>query len=163
MRILIQIDCNEAENTSMTENWVQDRFKKYNERIKKEKLEAQWRQNALASYDSIFEELSRRVERDLIPYNRSFAQVQNCAAKMSSVPDGFEVACAHRAAIVTKVNDSTVIKISWGAEDRMGTMEHDKFEVEPDKEGNIRLKHQGNFLRDYSDASEVVLDRILCK
>jgi len=153
--------------TSMGTEWINERFKRYQDRIRKEAQERQWVENATAKYASLFDRLKNQVGIDIENYNRLFASNrEECRALFSETPDGFRVEVGPKAVRVTKNSGTTVIGIEYVSTDRPGVTSgggSDHLDVAPDDQGNIRYRHKAGALDDVNQASERILDPILCK
>ena len=57
---------------------------------------------------------------------------------------------------------STVIKIYWGFSAGIAPEKSDTLEIVADDQGDIRYKHGKDLLVDVSDASQIILDPVLC-
>jgi len=148
----------------MADDWVQRRFNRYQERLAAEKRKLQSEQNAQASYDAFFDRLKKRVEEDVATYNHLFTD-QECHADFKATRDGFTVTRGDRARrnspvlSVTK-NGGAVIGIKMEVVDVIPSF--DSMEIAPDENGEVCYKHAKRFLRDECEASEAILNRLLC-
>ena len=140
---------------SMPENWIGQRYKSHQKRIADEEQKKTWQTNAQRTYPSMFERLQQRVEADVNENNRLFEN----KLKFHSDGDGFLVTDKNGlTAEVARALPGTVIQIERFVE---GKKVADHIDVIPDDKGNIRYRHNGKILDDVSDASEIIIGKLI--
>lgn len=149
----------------MESEWIRKRFEQSEEDEAGRQLRNKWEANAAAAYDSMFDNLKGQVEADVTSYNRLFSARPECKATFENTSDGFRVEVKQKAARVKKKHGTTVIGIEYVLPNREGIISpgtFDHLDTAPNERGDICYKHKTGFLTDVSQASELVLDRILC-
>jgi hypothetical protein len=146
----------------MPDKWIQDRFDKFQAKLAADQQRQQWNNKARQSYDAHFDALKSRVEQDIDAYNQLFSKVQDCKATfIPAHENGFAAACKGNRVLLEKTN-SSIIKIYWGGGLGIAPDKSDTLEIVADDVGEVRYKHGKTFLADVSDASQMILDPVLC-
>ncbi len=148
----------------MPDRWIHERFEKFQTKIAAEQQREQWDHKAKASYDAQFDALKARVDEDIKTYNQLFSKNKECAATFQpEYRGGFAAACSARGKTVSvEKTNSPVIKIYRGGDFAIPPEKSDMLEIVTDDHGNIRYKHGKDLLGGVSDASQIILDPVLC-
>lgn len=145
----------------MHSQWLNGRYERYRAQQDKARLREQGKINAITSFDSRFESLKYQVKEDVQTYNAMFSQYAidgKCRAGLEQTTEGYIVSVGVNSVQVSKRPSSTVIALEFL---NTGAIRHDSLEVVADEDGKVKYEHDGKLLDD-NQASEVILDPILC-
>jgi hypothetical protein len=147
----------------MPSEWIERRYQRYQERIAKEVLEASYKQNALTSFPSIFDQTQRQVASDVEEYNTRFEQDAVCPAVFTPVGSGFRIEVNGSSVRIRTTVGSTVIQLQYTGIGR----NEDRLELVPDNQGHLFFKPTPRDgipdLLTVEQASEYILDPVLCR
>ena len=143
----------------MADDWLQRRHQRSQERVATEKQNQLRQQKAADSYDAEFDRLQKRVQTDVVEYNRLFTRPEQRAAFRSG-PRQFSVVCGRETVTATGTG-GTIIKLVWVQRDAQSPRKSEFIEVVVDDQENLRYKHNDKLLADVSDASESILGTVL--
>jgi hypothetical protein len=142
----------------MADDWVEQRFKRYQDRLADEARKRSLHDKALASYDALFDKLQQRVDKDVTTYNRLFGSVQDCKAVFRRVAEGFEIS-RNNVTTYVKKNNGTVINVRH----QIGDLpRYDTLEVAVTERDAVGYKHEDKFLS-VDEASEAITGQVLCQ
>lgn len=150
----------------MDSSWINDRFKRYQANVARQRAQATFRSNALNAYNSKFDALKTQVNADVDTYNMFFgqhAEHQHCRAGFETTNDGFRVDVGPNAVRVMRVpgGTTTIIDVRYVGSTDFNRNEH--IEVTPDEQGNLLYRFNDNKqLLTAQEASRVLLEQIFC-
>jgi hypothetical protein len=163
-RFVVNFESGSGRPELMADDWVKQRLKKFEEKTAADHQRQNWNHKAIARYDTMFDELKERVRADVEAYNKVFASHRQCAASFAPDGSGFRVSCQMGGMIAfVKRDNGQIISIGWGHDPMMRAEKSDTLEIVADDQGDVRYKHKKGFLADVSEASELILDPVLCK
>jgi hypothetical protein len=151
----------------MAIDWVEERLRKHQQRLQDERQRGQWQANAVASYQTFFDNLWQQMRGDVIRYNELFGAMEGCKADLRWVDSGnvFEAVCPKRGNTVrvSKNPGSTMISVQWSQANDTSLPRHKSIEVTPDDQGKIRYRLDNGFAKDTSEVSAFILNDVLCE
>jgi hypothetical protein len=163
-RFVVNFESGSGRPELMADDWVKQRLKTFEDNIAAGDQRQSWNQKAMARYDAMFDELKERVRADVEAYNKVFASHRQCAASFAPDGSGFRVSCQIAGMIAfVKREKGQIISIGWGHDPMMRTEKSDTLEIVADDQGDVRYMHKKDLLADVSQASELILDPVLCK
>jgi hypothetical protein len=147
---------------SMADDWVLRRFAAFQDKQEAKEKRQRWDNKATASYDAMYHALAERVEKDVETYNGLFSAHGRCRANFVSDGSGFSVSCDELPMKVNATPTPPVIKLDWIKDRFSRPVKSATLEIVADDSGNVRYKAGQKLLADLSEASEIVLESVLC-
>lgn len=138
--------------------WVRRRLELYQQRQADEKQSHSWQEKVTASYSAKFDALARQIASDVEQYNEAFPLRHPCRATINGDAGQIAISTPSKTVIISKAGGNVIqLKYVLGRKEN-----HDYLEVASDPAGNVWYLHAERFLASYEDASELILDQILC-
>lgn len=138
--------------------WVERRLQLYRQKQSEEKQRQFWQQKASAIYPAQFDALQEQIASDVNQYNEGYPLLHQCRATVHREVGKIAISTHEKHVIVSKA-DANVIQLKY----ILGTKETQEYlEVTSDTAGNVRYRQGERLLASHENASELILDRILC-
>jgi len=147
----------------MSDDWVYRRFERFKAARAAEEQKQLFQTNALNSASSKFHDLKERIAKDVSEYNRLFSSHNGCKAELRANqgdPKRFQVE-SPQGTVDLSLNGGTVISLQYSLKSKDGEISK-RLEIAPDPDGNIVYRFDDALLKDVSEVSEKILDKILC-
>jgi hypothetical protein len=149
----------------MGADWVNERFKRYQENQNKARETHQSVRKATADAPSMFELLVAQIEKDIREYNQLFkpeSPIKSVRTRNSGIRVDADTA-HHSVVTVELCKDTTIIKVQYANQDIPPPFASEHFEVVYNQDQDFRYKDKAGILCDGAEASERILDSIFFK
>jgi hypothetical protein len=160
MRLRWKFDV-EIRGGRMSQDWIEKRFDKWKSNNQEWERRHALDSKAAEASDAWFQKLIDQIKEDLAIYNERF---QACVCDFYPQTHGFQLVrrAPSRRLTVTKRPGETIVKLELTG-DKDHARRSDVLELKTDyRTGAIYFSHGERRLRDVSEASEVVLDHVIC-
>jgi hypothetical protein len=151
----------ETGDTRLPNDWLQRKRQDLDKRAGDSARRKMFESNAMDSVPAMFQGLEDRVREDIDEYERQFGKTLTLSRKENT---SFTVSDSQDWRTMNSVSASisgrgTVIAIKHAT--GTNTKLDDKIDVAADEVGVVRFRHKERFLSDVSEASQIVLERIV--